>query len=73
MIVVVGAGGGGATILIHAVEKPQTCILRLEEKQGVYFISIQSFQVFMVLVVSHEQRHNIHQNINELLPQYSFF
>jgi len=36
MIVVVGAGGGGATILIHAVEKPQTCILWLEGKQGVF-------------------------------------
>lgn len=72
MLVVVGAGGGGAPILIHAIEKPQTCILWLEEKQSI-FISIKSFQVFMVLEVPYEQRHNIHQNINELLPQYSFF
>lgn len=35
MVVVVGAGGGGATILnvlVHAVQEPQVCILRLETK-----------------------------------------
>lgn len=33
VLIVVGASGGGAAILIHAIKGPQSGVLRLEKKQ----------------------------------------
>lgn len=37
MLVIVGAGGGGATILVHSIEGPQSGVLRLEKKEKQIF------------------------------------